>query len=263
MERIGLLHHKAELDRFVNTQRVDTLINRPLCDPFSASQAVSSLLGFADPAAAMDVLEQFDSPTTVFCDDSDDSDRFRNGNSSQLNALSMRYQRGIRKGLEAWQPGRVGDTLSRVRNLINLSALFDCSCQPERAVVSYLIYEKLMRDLPWNELTVALTTVVLQAQDMPVMTGDQRLGFMFPLPERDVRKGCIRSAQRLLHGMLPASQCPRCAPPSLFADADERWKALVSAPASDLAQRHVRLFDEGPGTYQAQARQEPVRRLTV
>jgi len=82
----------------------------------------------------------------------------------------------IRQQLEDWRPGKNPSVTRRVLNLLDAASVADIQKDPYEGVFAYLVFEKLKRDVPKEELEKVLTWLILHPEDEKAIRAVPELG---------------------------------------------------------------------------------------
>lgn len=108
--------------------------------------------------------------------------------------------------LEKWDVLKAGTAL-KVRKMIGLCAFVDQIRGEFEAEVACVVFERLKRDVPKEQLIKASAWVALKPTDGETLTTAPELGFEGKLPEEKIRARSVLYAKKLLGrllGKLPA-----------------------------------------------------------
>src|SRR5438045_496606 len=111
--------------------------------------------------------------------------------------------------LDQWVPGQDKDLVQQIRNWMCLCTFADLGRGLFEAEVPYVIFEKLKREMPKENLTKALAYIVLKPDEGKLVLKAADLGFEEDAPEADVREPHVMYAKKLLGrlvGKLPPKE---------------------------------------------------------
>lgn len=111
--------------------------------------------------------------------------------------------------LDEWRPGKEGPLGQRVRNLIAVATLADLGRSEFEAETAFVIFDRLLKEVPKDRLARAAAWVVLKPREGTVVTTAKELGMDGQVAEADVRERSVLYAKKLLGralGKLPAKR---------------------------------------------------------
>lgn len=95
---------------------------------------------------------------------------------SKLDPEQQKRAAEIRQQLDDWKPGKDPSVTRRVLNLLDAASVADIQKDPYEGVFGFLVFEKLQRDLPKEELEKVLTWIVLHPDDPKAIRAVPELG---------------------------------------------------------------------------------------
>ena len=126
---------------------------------------------------------------------------------SHLDDLSKKRMEDIEDALEKWEPGFDRSISQQVRNFIALCTLADLAHGEFEAELPHVIFTKMRRDIPTEQLRKSLAWIILKpAEGKVILKAPEITGSDEPIDERAVRERSILYAKKLLgrlQGKLP------------------------------------------------------------
>lgn len=141
------------------------------------------------------------------------------GDSALVTRLAPPFPGGIvplelqtyRSALENWGPANSGARLTRIRNLLALASLADVNRDQHEAQWARLVFDKLIREYPGDELAQALGFIILSAEVAEIPLSAPELGLHTELTPDSVRERSRLYAKKLLGRLLGKLQEVRSA----------------------------------------------------
>ncbi|HVT80135.1 MAG TPA: ABC transporter permease [Phycisphaerae bacterium] len=127
---------------------------------------------------------------------------------SNLDAEGQARIAELRRELEAWGPVKVASPTERVRNLLNAAAVADLNRDVYEGPFALLVFQKLERDFPKQELEKLLVWVIAQPAGEKVIVALPELQIPDEVESKDVPERVRMYAKKLLGrltGKRPAS----------------------------------------------------------
>jgi hypothetical protein len=141
-------------------------------------------------------------------DDADDSDEF----GAFLEACKRNRQRYLyrwRAALERWCAGQVADTRQRAIHHFSLMALLDRSERPDARKLKALVWARLCREVPGEEIIEAMTRLVLEPGECRVLTCEPQLGLKQTWTPDQIRSDCSKMVREFLYNLKLDSEVER------------------------------------------------------
>ncbi|MBI3829875.1 MAG: hypothetical protein HY291_10180 [Planctomycetes bacterium] len=133
-------------------------------------------------------------------DDADDSDDF----SAFFDACKRNRQRQLnrwRGALERWRAGQVVDPRQRAIHHFSLMALLDRSGSPDARMIKALVWARLCREVPGEEIVEAMTRLVLEPSECRILTSEPQLGLKQMWTPEQIRSDCSKMVREFLYNL--------------------------------------------------------------
>lgn len=133
-------------------------------------------------------------------DDADDSDDF----GPFLDACKRNRQHHLsrwRAALERWRAGNVSGPRQRAIHHFSLMALLDRAGRPDAKTLKALVWARLCREVPGEEIVEAMTQLVLEPGECRVLTSAPELGLRQAWMPDDIRTDCSKMVREFLYNL--------------------------------------------------------------